>query len=104
MIAAATATQSMSLVSLVKNTGMRSAFDRKAAAMHWWPELLMSLILALRMMLMANAAFPDRMRLWSSRKVTSFTQNKRFSIAHRSRHRASSSSAVDDSAERLVTA
>ena len=65
MTAAATATQLMSLPSLIKRDGMRSAFDRKAAAMHWWPELLMSLILALRMMLMANAVFPDRIRLWS---------------------------------------
>ena len=56
MIAAATATQLMSLVSLVKNTGIRSAFDRKAVAMHWWPEPQMSLILALRIMLMENAA------------------------------------------------
>ena len=104
-----TATQLMSMPSLVKSNGIRSAFDcsafdRSAAAMHWWPEPLMSLIVALRIMLMAKAALPVRVRLWSSRKVTSFTQNKRFSIAQRSRHKASNSSAVEDSTERLVTA
>ena len=83
---------------------MLGVFARKAAAMHWLPELLMSLIVALRMMLMAKAAWPVRMRLWSSRSVTSLTQNIRFSIPQRSRHRASNSWAVDDSDERLVTA
>jgi hypothetical protein len=66
--------------SLVKSAGMRRTFDRNAAAMHSLPELLMQLIVALRMTLMTNATFPDRMRLWSSRRVTSFTQNNLFSI------------------------
>lgn len=56
------------------------------------------------MALMAKAAWPVRMRLWSSRSVTSLTQDNRLSIAQRSRHRANNSSAVEDSVERMVIA
>ena len=99
-----TATREMKMPSPAKSAGMRNALARKAAAMPRLPKLLMSLTLALRITLMARAAWPVRMGMWSSRSVTFLTQNNRFSIAQRSRHRASSYAAVDDSNERLVTA
>jgi len=73
--------------------------DRSAAAMGKWSELRMSLIVAFANDVRGECrmARSEAIVVLASRHATSLSQNKRFSIARRPRHRASTYSGIEGS-------